>query len=121
MRAPRWDAFCLLQSAPGGRVWPTHSGGPIDWRTRRSSDGRSGAGPSADAPSAGSCPPQAGDWGKTAILLDGKGALVTGAFTPEGTAEPWGQSRSCPGEALPDKGLAMAGKELLDPRVVLSK
>jgi len=55
-----------------------------------------------------------GDWSNAARLLDGSGALVTGAFSAEGAAEPWREGRPCAGEALPDKGIGMAEEELLD-------
>ena len=53
-----------------------------------------------------------------AILLDGEGVLVTGAFAPKSTAETGRQSRTGSGEALPDSSVWMLGKEMLDLGVV---
>ena len=60
-----------------------------------------------------------GHRGDATVLLDGHGALVTGAFAAEGTAEPWGQSGTGPGEAFPDRGIDVGSEELRDARVVL--
>ena len=54
-----------------------------------------------------------------AILLDGEGTLVAGAFIAKSTAEARRQSRTGPGEAFPDGSIFMLDKELLDPGVVL--
>jgi len=58
-------------------------------------------------------------WSYPAILLDGEGALVAGAFTPKSTAEARRQSRTSSREALPDESVLMLGKKMLDPGVVL--
>lgn len=60
-----------------------------------------------------------GNRGNAAVLLDGGGALVTGAFAAEGAAEPWRESGTGAGEAFPDKSISMAGEELRDARVVI--
>ncbi len=60
-----------------------------------------------------------GDRGDAAILLDGLGARITGAFAPKGAGEPGGESRTRTGEALPDGGIAVEGEALLDLRIVL--
>ena len=60
-----------------------------------------------------------GDRSNATVLLDGGGALVTGAITAEGAAEPWGESGAGAGEAFPDRGIGMGKEELRDARVVL--
>ena len=53
-----------------------------------------------------------GDRGNAAILLDGGGALVAGAFAAEGAAEPRREGGPGAGEALPDGGIGMGERRV---------
>ena len=59
------------------------------------------------------------DRSDAAVLLDGKGVGVTGTFAAKGAGEPGCESRSSAGEALPERGIAIAGEGLLDLPVLL--